>query len=821
MKNMIESYIKIAWRNLLRSKTVAIINLFGLTVGLAACMLIVIYILHENSYDRHFKNSALIYEVGTTFIREGKEDKSAGTPFIMGETMQQEFPEIQSNTKIVSLFTEDKTLLRHAPEQGVPQIFYEPKGYIADSAFFNIFSYDFSEGNPATALISPKSIVLSEEIARKIFGTAPALNKIITVASNLTGGDSDHVITGVYKQSNKPSHLEANFFLSYKGGSLEEYITAQGRNFVNNNMFLTYLQLKPGTDAKKLEAKFPEFIKKYAAADLKVAGLYKNQFLTNLTDLHLHSGMEYTATMSGNLSYLYILASVALFILLIACINFMNLATARSSRRSAEVGVRKVLGAEKSVLIKQFLSESVLLSIIAFCISVLMVKAFVPVFSSVSGKTLTFSFTDDIELIGISFLFAIITGFVAGSYPAFYLSSFKPVKVLKGKISNTLAAVTLRKGLVVFQFVVSAALISATIVIQKQMLFMRSKDLGFAKEQQIVIPLRSEKAKKAYTVLKNEVLSNKDVLSVGASVYYPGIFNPEDNNFYRQGQDPALSKRTRVNRIDENFLQTLEIKLLAGRLFSSQFSAESNRNIIINETAVYDIGFTSAEQCIGEKLFFKFRSETLDYTIVGVVKDFHFEDLQQAITPYAFTLNERDDYNYLIVHGHALNIKQTLTAIENSWNKAVENEPFEYSFLDADFQKNYSHQLRISAVVSYFTLIAIVISCLGLFALAAFSAEQRIKEIGVRRVLGAKISSLVTLLSMEYLKLVILAAFIASPLAWYIMNEWLKKFAYRTTINWSVFILTLSLALFIAFVTIGFQTIRAAATKPVKSLRAE
>lgn len=818
---MFKNYFKIAWRNLLKNKTATAINVLGLTVGLAACMLIVIYIVHENSYDRHFKNSQQIHLVGTTFIREGKEEPTAGTPYVMGDAMQMEFPEVLANTKLLSIFTDDKTLLRYNPENGAPQTFYEPKGFIADSAFFNLFSYEFLEGNAATALINPKSMVLSEEIAKKIFGNRSALNKNITVASNLTGGDVVFTVTGVFKESGKPSHIDARFFLAFKGGAMEDYVKSQGTNFVNNNMFLTYLSLKPGTDIKKLQGKFPAFIEKYAGADLKTAGFFKKQFIVGLKDIHLRSGIDHTATPSGNLTYLYILISIASFILLIACVNFMNLATARSSKRAAEVGVRKVLGAEKSALIKQFLGESFLMTLIAFVLSVGVTKMLVNVFAELSGKALSFSIFKDSSLIIGFFMLAVITGLLAGIYPAFYLSSFRPIKVLKGKISNTLAAVALRKGLVVFQFVISVALIIATVVIEKQMQYLRNKDLGFSKEQQIIIPLRSETAKKAYTSFKTEISRSKNVASVAASVYYPGIFNAEDNNFYRQGQDPSQSKRTRTNRIDHDFFQTLNIKLAAGRLFSPEFTADTGRVIILNEKAVNEIGFTSAEKSIGEKLLFQFQGEVIDYTIVGVVKDFHFEDLQQPITPYAFTLNEGTNYNYLIVHGKGNNINETLAEVEKTWKGAVANEPFEYSFLDADFQKNYLAQERLSSIVTYFTIIAIIICCLGLFALAAFSAEQRIKEIGVRKVLGATTGSIVALLSKDFLKLVVIAAFIATPIAWYIMNEWLKNFAYRTNISWVVFAITILAAVSIALITISFQAIKAALSNPVKSLRTE
>jgi putative ABC transport system permease protein len=818
---MLKNYFKIAWRNLLRNKTATAINVIGLTVGLAVCMLIVIYLVHEHSYDLHFKNHEQIYQVGTVIKRSGDENKMPTTPHLLGSMLQEEFPEISSNTKLLGLFTEDKTLLRYKPANSAPLTFYEPKGYITDSAFFKVFSYEFVEGTAATALEQPRSVVLSDEIAGKFFGKEPALNKRITVASNLTGGDVEFIVTGVFKTTGKPSHIDARFFLAYKGSAIEEYVLSQGKNLVNNNMFFTYLQLKPGTDATLLEKKFPAFLEKHAGNDLKAAGLHKVQFLTKLKDLHLHSGMDNTVTPSGNLTYLYILGSVALFVLLIACINFMNLATARSSKRSAEVGVRKVLGAEKSSLIRQFLGESVLMALISFLISLLILKLTIPVFSVIAGKELTFSFVENGMLILIFFLLAVVTGVLAGSYPAFYLSSFKPVKVLKGRIANTLAAATLRKALVVVQFIVSVSLILATVVINRQMNFLRSKDLGFAKEHQLVIPLRSETAKRAYSFLKTEISKNSDVLSVGASVYYPGIFNPEDNNLYKEGQDASQAKHTRINRVDYDFLKTLNIQTIAGRSFSSQFAADTNRSIILNEKAVKEMGFASAESTIGQKVFFNFRNQVLDFTVTGVVKDFHYEDLQQPITPYAFLLNTGSGYNYLIVHGNGHAMSKVISSVEKSWKTAVTDEPFEYSFLDADFQKNYKAQEQLSSLVWYFTCIAIIISCLGLFALAAFSAEQRIKEIGVRKVLGAGTASIVSLLSKDFLKPVLIASVIASPLAWYVMNGWLQKFAYRVNIGWQVFAVTLFAAMAIAVITVSFQAVKAALANPVKSLRSE
>lgn len=818
---MLKNYFKIAFRNLKKNKTAASINIFGLTVGLSVCMLIVIYLIHEHSYDRHFKEHEQVFLLGTVMKHAGDESKSPATPYYIGSIMQEEFPEIAVQTKLLSLFTEDKTLMRYKPAAGAPQTFYEPKGYFADSSFFKIFSYEFTEGTAATALLLPGSIVLSEEIAKKIFGNESAINKRITIASNLTGGDAEFNVTGVYKTSVKPSHIDARFFLSFKGSAMDEYVQSQGKNLVNNNMFFTYLKIKPGTNADLLTAKFPAFLEKHTGNELRAAGLTKVQFLTRLDDLHLKSGMEATVTPSGNLSYLYILGSVALFVLLIACINFMNLSTSRSSKRAAEVGVRKVLGAEKSSLIKQFLGESVLTAIISFVLAVVLVKVAIPSFSEIAGKQLVFSFTQDTVLIFIFFLLALATGVLAGSYPAFYLSSFKPVKVLKGKITNTLAVAALRKGLVVFQFIVSVALILSTVVINRQMHYMRSKDLGFAKEHQIVIPLQSAASKNAYTALKNEISKNSDVTAVGASVYYPGIFNPEDNNLYREGQDASQAKRTRINRVDYDFLKTLNIQVVAGRSFSPRFAADTLSSIVLNEKAVKEMGFASAEESIGQKVLFNFRDSVLSFSIVGVVKDFHFEDLQQPITPFAFLMNTENNYNYIIVHANGKSMANTLSAIEKNWKAVVPGESFEYSFMDADFQKNYKAQEQLSSLVWYFTCIAIIISCLGLFALAAFSAEQRIKEIGVRKVLGASAASIVSLLSADFLRLVMIASVIASPLAWYVMNKWLQGFAYRISIGWQVFVVTFLAAVAIAIITVSFQALKAAFMNPVKSLRAE
>ena len=816
---MIKNYLKVAWRNLMKNKVFSFINIVGLSVGLTCCMLIAVYLYNELSFDRYHKNINQLYQLATIFVKDGKEDKTPNTPAPMAVAMKQEFPEISETARIMALFAEDKTLLQY--KETLPKSFYETKGFMADASFFKLFTYNFIEGDAASALKDPNTIVLSEEIAKKFFGDQPALNKLIHINSN-TNGEFDFKVTGVYRPFDKPSQIDARFFISFQGGNMEQFVKQQ-TDMVSNNMFNTFFLLKPGADAKRLESKFPAFVDKYLGTGLKAAGFYKKQFLIPVKDIHVYSGMSNDISAVGTVSstYLYILASIALFTLLIACINFMNLSTARSSKRSAEVGIRKVLGAEKKSLVKQFLGESLLMSMIAFAIALGVTKLLLPAFSSVSGRNLSLNFSEHWLIILGFFALSIVAGLLAGSYPAFYLSSFKPVKVLKGRFTNSLSAIALRKGLVVFQFIISVVLIIASVVISNQMRYLRSTDLGFAKDQQIVIPLRSTTAKNVYASLKNEIKSNRQVQNVGATLYYPGMINPSDMGLYKEGKTVNDAKDVHTNWVDESLLQTLDIKPLAGRLFSKEFPSDTSSRMILNEEAIKQLGFGSPQSAIGGKVSFDWRGETYSWTIIGVVKDFHFQDLHVPIAPYAFQLNNHPSFNYLIVHAKAADISSLLKSMQASWHKLNSSEPFEYSFIDDDFQKNYEAENRLASIVGYFTLIAILISCLGLFGLATFSAEQRTKEIGVRKVLGASVSGIVTLLSKDFLKLVAISIVIASPVAWWVMNKWLQDFSYRTNISWTVFVVTTVIALLIALITISFQAIRAAVANPVKSLRSE
>ena len=819
---MFRNYFKISLRGLMKNKLFSFINVFGLSIGFVCCMLIVLYLFDELGYDSYQKNVKRLYQVGTVFITGGKEDRFPAEPAVMAENMKRDFPEIEQTARIVAFdfFGEYKSLIQYTLPDGTSRSFYETKACAADASFFELFDYHFLEGNPASALSRPNSVVISDEMAKKIFGDQPALHKVLRIALELNGAH-DFIVDGVFRTDGRPSHLDGNFFISVLGGDLEERMKKDGTNMVFDNLYTTYLLLKPGADAQKLETKFHAFVDKYAGSALKEAGLYRKQFLLPLRDIHLHADMM-EMTPSGSIVYLYVLGSIAAFVLLIACINFMNLSTARSTKRSTEVGIRKVLGAAKNSLVRRFLGESLLMSSIAFIFALILAELMIPVFENLSGKNLSLFSSSHIILPVLFFALAIITGILAGIYPAFYLSSFRPIKVLKGSFSNSLAAVPLRKALVVLQFAISAVLIISAITISGQMHFLRSIDMGFAKDRQLVIPLPSQLARSIYPALRIEIAKNSQVLSVGGSAYYPGIVNASGDNFHKEGNGVDAGPMLNLNHVDENYLQTLDIKPVAGRLFSPAFvRSDMFRHMILNQIAVQSLGFASPREAIGKRICNIYKGHADTFEVVGVVKDFHYEDLHQPIQALGFFLDSNIVYNYAIVHAGPGDIDPLLKSLESLWHKLDPGEPFDYSFLEEDFQKNYVSDKRLSSLVNYFTVIAILISCMGLFGLATFSVEQRRKEVSIRKVLGASVAGLVALVAKDFLKLVLLAVVIAAPVSWLAMNKWLQGFTLRIPIHWAIFVLTAAIVLAIAFSTISFQAIRAALANPVKNLRSE
>jgi len=810
---MLRNYFKIAFRNLQKNKVFSLINILGLSVGMASCMLILLYVQNEASYDKHHTRAEDIYRIGTTFSDINRN--TASTPAPLAFTLRKDFPEVEQATRVFVPFNEDKSIFKLIESGKTIQSFYETKGFYADSTFFDIFSYAFLEGNPRTALNQPNAVVLSEEIAHKLFRNKSALNKVIRISNS--NGNIDFKITGVFRPT-ELSHIDGRFFMSLSSGQMGEY-TRTVTDFAFNNIFFTYIRLSPGAAPADLEKKFPAFIEKYADADLKAAGFYKKQFLEAVPDLHLYSEDNGQMSDKGSITYVYLLTSIALFTLLIACINFMNLSTARSGKRATEVGIRKVVGAEKSMLIGQFLGESLLLSLLGLIIATGLVYAFLPVFNRLAHTSIWLTFPKHTTTVIWFILLAIITGILAGSYPALYLSSFQPVRVLKGKFINSLAAVNLRRVLVVFQFAISIVLILASLIVWQQMTFLKNQSLGFKQDQQIVVPLRTENAKQSYQALRSEVQKNSQVVSAAGANSYPGVFTGRDQNFYTDGKSNAESYNLKMNDVDFGFIETLGLTLKSGRAFSKDFAADTSSRIVVNEKAATAFGYTP-ETAIGKRLHFEWENQVYDYEIIGVVNDFHYQGLQQPIGKFGFLLRP-DEYNYMVVNVNTSSMEGMVQFLESKWKALNPEEPFEYTFLNQDFQRNYDTEQRMGIIVGYFTFIAIFISCLGLYGLATFTAEQRVKEIGIRKVLGASVLSIVQLLSRDLLKLVILSLIIAGPVAWYLMHQWLQNFAYKIDIAWWMFAAAGLLAVLIALLTVSFQAVKAAFANPVKSLRTE
>ncbi len=805
---MLKNYLKIAFRNLLNNKGYTAINVFGLGLGLATCLLIVLYVSDELSFDKHHRSADRLFRVAM----EARNEKWAGTPGPLAAGLQSDFPEVKSVARVLKFSGMDRMLLENRNGGQITR-FYENNGYYADSTLFDVLTYDFKYGNAREALSRPNTLILSEQVAEKLFGSVDPVGKVIRVG--LTFGDFDYTVTGVYR-NNKKSHIDARFFLSMQNGDMGGWVASQN-NWAINNIFHTYVKLREGTDPAAFESKLTPFLNRHGAADLKALGISKELFIQPVTDIYLKSNIGNEIAPNGSMTYLYIFGSIAVFLLLIACINFMNLSTARSEKRAKEVGVRKVLGAVRNALVYQFLGESMMLAALALAIAVLVVQLLLPYFNDLTGKNLDM-FVHPAFLYWMTGI-TLFTGLVAGLYPAFYLSSFRPVSVLKGRLANIASAALLRKGLVVFQFTVSIILILGAIVIGQQLSFLQNQNLGFDKEQKLVVPFRNEKATANFNAFREEVLRIPGVETATSGSVYPGIENIEDLLFYAENKTVHDAVDIHFATVGDDYVETLGLKMAAGRSFTKAFSGDSS-SIILNETAVRELGY-DVGSVIGKNVFFELAGQRRSLQVVGVVKDFNFRSLHEGIKPYALTTSITDKYQYFIANVKTKDYAGVAASLGAVWKKLNPDIPFTYSFLDQDFQKNYEKERRTGSIVLYFTCIAVIIACLGLFGLAAFSAERRTKEIGVRKVLGASVGSIVSMLSGEFLSLVCVALVIATPVAWWGMREWLQGFAYQVGIQWWIFPVTGLFAILVALLTVGFQSVKAALMDPVKSLKRE
>ena len=806
---MIKNFFKIAFRNLLRNKGFSAINILGLSIGITTCLIIMLFVYNELSYDRFNVKSSRIVRVTFQGSAAGEKFNEASIMPPVAQTMKADFPEVEEATRIRDF--------------GKPKIVYGDKTFkedpfcFVDANFFEVFTLPIIEGDAKTALVEPNTVVITKALAYKYFGNENPIGKVIRFKE---GDKGIFKVTGVIKRVPVNSHFQFELFASMV--SLQE---SKIPTWMSSN-FYTYLVLQEGFDYKRLEAKLPGLVEKYIGPQMiqvmhvtlpefRKKGNNLSFHLQPLTDIHLGTQFANDLTRSGDVRYVYIFGAIALFMLLIACINFMNLSTAGASRRAREVGIRKVMGSLRIDLIRQFLIESVVITAFSFMLAIGLVYLALPVFNNLAGQNLTLQFGDHPLLLPGLLLFVLLTGILAGSYPAFYLSSFKPVAILKGKFVSGKKSVGLRSGLVVFQFFISITLIVITTVVYKQLSYFQHKKLGYDKDQVMILPTwMLGKNGEAFRV---HLVNDPRVVSFTNSGFLPAGQSDSNNFFVYPGENPDQMVKTLRYEVDENYISTLGIQLLTGRNFSKDFASDTSA-VVLNEAAARVFGW--GENAPGHSISTSNHDgKKITYHVIGIVKDFHFRSLHELISPLVMVLAPNP--GMMIVKLKTTDIAALLSDLKKHWEAFGSEDPFTWSFLDDRFNNTYQSEQKIGLMLGIFAGLTILIASLGLFGLAKFTTEQRTKEIGIRKVLGASAAGIANLLSIDFLKLVLLGFIASTPVAWFAMNKWLQDFAYRIDISWWIFAFAAFIALAIALFTVSFQAIKAAIANPVKSLRTE
>ena len=792
---MFRNYLKIAVRSLLKHKLYSGINIFGLALGMACSLLIGLWVRDELSYDRFLPDAEHIHFVRVNFQNPntGEIGTNQVTPGPLQEAIAKDIPEVAAVTKI----NYGPELLIKAVGVANAEKAAKEKGHYATDDFFGVFDLPVIYGNPKATLAQTNQIVITRKVAEKYFPNGLAIGKTLQLDN-----DKYYVVGAVIENLPHNSTLQFDWLVNWKVQE-QDWMKKWG-----NNSFFTYVRLKPNTTMTQAEAAMKDLYPRYGGKNFATG----RPILQPMTDLRLYWDYKNGKAVGGRIEYVRIFSIVALFILLIACINFMNLATARSANRAKEVGVRKVVGALRSSLIGQFLSESILTSLLAVVLALAMVWAVLPTFNTVFEKQLTLNLAEPI-LWGIILTLVLVTGFLSGSYPALFLSSLQPIKILKGRLQFGAGPALFRRTLVVFQFSLSIFLIVGMLAVGKQMNYLRTKNLGLDRENVIYVPLEGETAQpKKVEPFRQEVLRLPSVASATTTMSLPVDVQSSSGDLKWPGKDPNLATSVSVLAVGGDFIQTMNIKLLAGRDFRVGSPADSS-NYIINEATAKMMGMKDP---VGKEATFWYGKGR----IVGMMKDFHLNSLHQAISPLILCFDARNT-SYLLVKTRSGQTGQAITDLERLTKQFNPNYPFTYHFVDEAYEKLYQSEQQVNTLVNYFGVLAILISCLGLFALAAFTAEQRTKEIGVRKVLGASVPNIVGLLSKDFLRLVLIALVLASPLAGWAVNKWLGTFAYQTELTWWIFAVAGVLAVAIAFVTVSYQSIKAALMNPVTSLRSE
>jgi putative ABC transport system permease protein len=799
---MIKNYFKIAFRNLYRNKAFSAINIVGLSTGLTCCLLMILYLQHQLSFDTfHEKGHRIVRMIMEYSFGEDSKSKGNYTSTKVLPSFKQNFPEVADGVRL----SPSKALVKYGDN-----VFNEKYFLYADSTFFNIFSFKLLQGDPKQVLNAPKTLVITKSMAQKYFGEENPVGKSLLLGST----QMPYQVTGVAEDCPANSQLKFDFVCPFSTLGQE-----QERTYFEAN-FTTYLLLNSEKAIASLQSKIPDFMKKEMEKEQgSRKGAYVHYELEPLTKIHIHS--KFDAIVSNiNIKYIYIIGIIALLVLIIACFTYINLSTARSIERAKEVGVRKVSGAHTFQIFLQFISESFVMTIASMLISLGFTALLLPAFNQLAKTELLFSSIGQPTIVLSSLFLILIIALLAGSYPAFILSNFQPIKVLKGAFKTSNSGIGLRQSLIVFQFVVSVFLIIATIVINSQLHLIQNKNLGYDRDHVVIMSL-DQKMNDKIDFIKTELKTNPNIL--GVSKAYESPVNIKGGYSMRPAEW-AENKEVSVkaNPIDDEYIKVTGLKLLAGADLTKQdlldvLQKEQDKNyyhFILNESAAKALGW-KPEEALGKKMNLGFRNGE----VKGIVQDFHFASLHNAIDPLILFPGERE--NTLLVKTAGHNIAQTLAFVSQKWKDFAPYRPFEYRFMDEDYQKMYDSEARIGQIFNIFSVIAIILACLGLFGLSAYAIKQRVKEIGIRKVLGASVLHIVTLLSKDFLKLVFIAVAIAAPIAWWAAGKWLQDFVYRINIGWWIFALAGALALLIALLTVSFQAIKAAVTNPVKSLRTE
>lgn len=801
---MVRNYFKIAWRNILKNKGYSSINILGLAIGLACCLLVVLYIQDELSFDHYHTKKDRIYRVVHDWKeRNGMETQQIWGNAPVGAALKADFPEVQT----ILQFSGQISILLKQGEKA----FQEERVFCMDSTAFDMFSWTCIAGNPHTALAAPYSIVLTESMAKKYFADSNPIGQ--TLEGGVTGGRAApgiYTVTAVIKDLPSNSHFTFDALLSMSSFRQSWAEVFDQWEYVD---FYTYLLLPEGYDIHKLEKQVPDFIARHQASQ---EGKYSIHFEPML-GAYLNSKADRQPGPVGNMQNIYIFAIIGAFILCIACVNFMNLATSRSLERAKEVGVRKVVGASRKNLIVQFMSESLLLVVFAALLALALVICSLPFMEMFAGKRFALSSLFQMQTFSLFIGIVLITSLVAASYPAFVLANFKPVKVFKGSSGLATGATWLRKGLVVFQFGLSIALIAGTLIVFSQLRHLQQTDLGFQKTQMLVIDFNyDDQVLQNLDAIKQSFAQQKDVLSVSASRSIPGSYFPNAGTQIELPDGEMKSLNQAIFEVDVDFIPNFDIQMAAGRPYAREFPADTINSLVINEAAAKLWGYPDPQKIIGKR----FAQWGREGQVIGVVKDFNYLSLHQKIEPLTLRLEPLSS-KFITLKIQQAGNPETIANLADIWSSVAPHRPFLYSFLDDSFNRQYEADYRFRRLFSAFSGLALFIACLGLLGLATYTAQQRTKEIGVRKVLGASTCSIVKLLSIDFLRLVIIALFIAVPLAWWAMNQWLSDFAYHITIPWWIFAIAGASSLFIALFTISGQAIRASMANPVDSLRDE